>query len=61
MFESEVDEALTPDTDPAETEIQGWKKEEDLGILQYLDRLEAVTETYIIRCVSCSSFVIFCD
>ena len=32
LFETEVDAALLPDTDPAETEIQGWEKEEDLGI-----------------------------
>ena len=49
MLESEVDGGLSPDTDPAETEIQGWEKEEDLGILQFLDRPEEVTEAYISR------------
>ena len=49
LFDTEVDAALLPDTDPAETEIQGWEKEEDLGILQYRDRLEEVTETFISR------------
>ena len=44
-----MDAALLPDTDPAETEIEGWEKEEDLGILQYLDRLEEVTESFIRR------------
>jgi hypothetical protein len=49
MFESEVDGGLTPDTDPAETEMQGWEKEEDFSMLQYLERLEEVTETFISR------------
>ena len=32
LFDTEVDAALLPETDPAETEIQGWEKEKDLGI-----------------------------
>ena len=49
IIKIEEDSTLLPDTDPAETEIQGWEKEEDLGILQYQDRLEEVTKTYISR------------
>jgi len=49
FFDSEVDAALLPDTVPADTEIHGWEKEEDLGILQYLDRLKEVTEIFISR------------
>ena len=49
IIKIEEDSTLLPDTDPAETETQGWEKEEDLGILQFLDRPEEVTEAYISR------------
>jgi hypothetical protein len=50
MFKTEVDSPLHPVTDPAAlawSEIDGLEeKEEEMGILEFLDRLEEVTQAF---------------
>ena len=43
------DPAKLESSDPDEPGAEGWDEQQTLGILQYLDRLEEVTNTFLKR------------
>ena len=47
MMGAEDTQQLAPDSDPYESGDDGLEDQESLGILQYLERLEEVTKTFL--------------